>query len=84
METQGLIERVWQERHISLLLITHDVEEAVALADRVLVKAYGRFILEISVPLSRPRNRSDREFLQLKDQLLRRVLGTDQPEAGIA
>jgi sulfonate transport system ATP-binding protein len=34
---QGLIERVWQEKQISMLLITHDVEEAIALADRVLV-----------------------------------------------
>jgi len=74
LEMQGLIERVWQEKQISTLLITHDVEEAIALADRVLVIERGRFVLETGVPLSRPRDRFTMEFVQLKDQVLHRVL----------
>lgn len=74
LEMQGLIERVWQEKHISILLITHDVEEAAALADRVLVMERGRFVFETSITLSRPRNRSYSEFIEVKDQILSRVL----------
>jgi sulfonate transport system ATP-binding protein len=74
LEMQGLIERVWQEKQVSILLITHDAEEAIALADRVLVMEQGRFVLELEVPLSRSRNRSSQEFVRLKDQLLERVL----------
>lgn len=74
LEMQGLIERVWQEKQISILLITHDVEEAIALADRVLVMERGRFIFEAAVTLSRPRNRVSMEFVQLKDEVLHRVL----------
>lgn len=74
LEMQGLIERVWQEKQISILLITHDVEEAVALADRVLVMERGRFVFQAAVPLSRLRNRASMEFVQLKDEILHRVL----------
>ena len=83
LEMQALIERVWQEKQISILLITHDVEEAIALADRVMVMKHGRFTLETSVPLSRPRNRSSIEFVQLRDKVLHCVLnGTKENIAG--
>jgi len=74
LEMQELVERVWQEKHVSILLITHDVEEAIALADRVLIMERGRFTLEIPVSLLRPRNRSGKDFVRLKEQLLHRVL----------
>lgn len=80
LEMQTLLERLWTERQRgagrpgALLLITHDVEEAVALADRVLVMEDGRFVLEAEVPLIRPRQRTDTEFLVLRERVLRRVL----------
>jgi sulfonate transport system ATP-binding protein len=74
LEMQDLVERVWQKKHISILLITHDVEEAIALADRVLIMERGRFTFEIPVLLPRPRSRSSNDFVGLKEQLLHRVL----------
>lgn len=74
LEMQELIERVSREKQISILLITHDVEEAIALADRILIMEHGRFTLEMPVSLERPRNRSNLGFVQLKEQLLQRVL----------
>ncbi len=77
IEMQALIERVWRERGFGALLITHDVEEAIALGDRVLVMEAGRFVLELAVGLPRPRRRSDPEFLALKERALARVLQTE-------
>jgi sulfonate transport system ATP-binding protein len=74
LEMQELIESVWREKQISILLITHDVEESVALADRVLVMESGRFIFETEVKLPRPRNRSHPRFIEIKDQILAQVL----------
>jgi sulfonate transport system ATP-binding protein len=74
LEMQALIESVWREKQISILLITHDVEESVALADRVLVMESGRFIFETAVELPRPRNRSHPRFIEIKDQILAQVL----------
>ena len=74
LEMQALLESLWLEKRFGALLITHDVEEAVALGDRVLVMAAGRFILEIPVDLPRPRVRGGREFVALKEQALRQLL----------
>ncbi len=74
LEMQTLIENLWQEKRFGLLLITHDVEEAVALADRVLVMAERHFVLEVAVDLPRPRPRGSREFLRLRERLLAQVL----------
>ena len=79
LEMQALLERVWRERGFGALLITHDVEEAVALADRVLVMEAGRFVLELAVDLPRPRRRSDPAFLRLKERALARVLAHPDP-----
>jgi sulfonate transport system ATP-binding protein len=75
LEMQELIEHVWLEKQISILLITHDVEEAIALADRVLVMEHGWFVHEAAVSLPRPRDHSSMQFVQLKDRVLHRVLG---------
>jgi sulfonate transport system ATP-binding protein len=52
------------------VLVTHDVEEAVALADRVLVMEEGEIIAETQTTLPRPRNRISLEFINLKEKLL--------------
>lgn len=74
LEMQALIESLWLEKRFGMLLITHDVEEAVALADRVLVMANGRFVADVPVALPRPRARDTRDFLALREQLLTQVL----------
>jgi sulfonate transport system ATP-binding protein len=65
------------------VLVTHDVEEAVALADRVLVMDDGRWIREVEIPLPRPRLRTDPQFVRLRAELLEAILasgGAAKPE----
>ena len=57
------------------VLITHEVEEALVLADRVLVLEEGRISLEIAVDLPRPRDRGAAGFAALKSRILSRILG---------
>jgi sulfonate transport system ATP-binding protein len=54
-EMHQLLARIWKEHGFTTLLITHDVAEAVALADRVLVLRDGRIALDVKVDLPRPR-----------------------------
>ena len=74
LEMQNLIEHLWQQRGFTAILVTHDVEEAVALADRVLLMQRGEFGHESPVCLTRPRNRASAEFAALKTEILSRVL----------
>lgn len=75
LEMQGLIERVWQEHDFTAVLVTHDVEEAVALADRIIVLATGQIALDLPVDLPRPRDRTAPLFNELKAIALAAVLG---------
>lgn len=75
IEMQQMMEGLWRSHGFTAVLITHDVEEAVALADRVVLLEHGRVALDLAVPLSRPRQRGSAEFAALKDQLLHRVMG---------
>jgi sulfonate transport system ATP-binding protein len=75
LEMQSLIERLWLERGFSAILVTHDVEEAVALADRILLMDGGRVTFQTSVSLDRPRDRASAEFTALKEAILERILG---------
>jgi sulfonate transport system ATP-binding protein len=75
LEMQALIERLWVERRFSAVLVTHDVEEAVALADRILLMENGQITFETGVSLERPRDRANAEFTALKEAILERILG---------
>ena len=63
---------LWEEFRPTLLLVTHDVEEAVVLADRVMVMRPrpGRLFEEIKIDLSRPRDRAAPEFEAIKRRVL--------------
>ena len=70
--------RIWVERHCSVLFVTHNIEEAVFLSDKVVVMspAPGRIVESVEVDLPRPRvdaMRVSPEFLQLR-RYLREVL----------
>jgi NitT/TauT family transport system ATP-binding protein len=56
----------------TVLLVTHDVEEAVLLADRVVLLSPrpGRVVLELEVPPARPRSRSDAAVVELRERAL--------------
>jgi NitT/TauT family transport system ATP-binding protein len=55
MTLQEELTRIWQERQPTIIFITHDVGEAVFLADRVVVLSKGRVLKELCLPLPRPR-----------------------------
>ncbi|GAB4232766.1 MAG: aliphatic sulfonates ABC transporter ATP-binding protein [Elainellaceae cyanobacterium] len=82
---QQLIQELWQEQGFTALLVTHDVEEAVYLADRVVVIEDGQIALDLPIDLPRPR-RESAVFSQLKMQILNRILQRDRelPEANAA
>lgn len=76
IEMQQLIETLWQEQGFTSLLITHDVEEAVLLADRVILLEDGRVTMDQRISLSRPRERGDAVFAHLVERILQRVMKT--------
>jgi sulfonate transport system ATP-binding protein len=75
IEMQSLLERIWLKQRFTAVLVTHDVSEAVALADRVVVVEAGRIALDIDVPLARPRQRGSAELARLEGLILDKLLG---------
>ncbi|HEY2978596.1 MAG TPA: ABC transporter ATP-binding protein [Burkholderiaceae bacterium] len=69
---QRELERIWRAEGITAILVTHDVEEAVALGDRVVVMQPrpGRIKRIVDVPLPRSRDRGSRAFAAIKDDVL--------------
>jgi sulfonate transport system ATP-binding protein len=65
-----LLFRLVERHRPSVLLVTHDVDEALVLADRVLVMEAGRIVLDQTVGLAHPRRRSDARFEWLRGELL--------------
>jgi len=73
-----LVLRLWAHYQPAVLLVTHDVDEAIALADRVLVLADGRIAYSGQITLPRPRDRDHPELSALRNQLLGELgVGTD-------
>jgi sulfonate transport system ATP-binding protein len=75
---QRLIESLWLRHGFSAVLVTHDVQEALVLADRVLVIEEGRIAHDIAVDLARPRQRGSAAFGALERELLGCVLGAPE------
>ena len=73
MEMQALIERLWKEKGITALLVTHDVSEAVYLADRVILIEEGEITMDQPIELARPRER-DQSFAYYEQKILDRVV----------
>jgi len=82
MELQSLILDLWGQRGFTAILVTHDVEEAIFLADRIVVLSGRPSTVSriVPVPLPRPRNqlgtREDRRFLELRHGLMASLLGS--------
>ncbi|WP_411102607.1 ABC transporter ATP-binding protein [Streptomyces sp. cmx-4-9] len=70
IKAQQLVARLWQRRGCAVLLVTHDVDEAVLLADRVLVMDEGRIAYDTRVDLERPREVGQAGFAALRSRLL--------------
>ena len=74
IEMQGLVEEVWRHQGFTALLVTHDVAEAVTLADRVVMIEDGKIVLDRQIDLPRPRNRGNAAFAALEGAILARLL----------
>jgi sulfonate transport system ATP-binding protein len=70
---QRLLERVWLDQGFTAIMVTHDVAEAVTLADRVLMIEDGEIALDLRVDLPRPRERGAVEIAKLEGEILRHL-----------
>jgi sulfonate transport system ATP-binding protein len=71
---QRLLERVWHDQAFTAILVTHDVSEAVALADRVLVVEHGRIAHDVNVDIPRPRRRGSADLAEVEGSILNNLL----------
>lgn len=78
---QQELQRIWEQEGITMILVTHDVEEAVYLGDRIIVMQPrpGRIKRIVDVPLARPRDRSSAAFAAVEEDVLREF--GDKPRA---
>jgi len=70
LRMQNLVGALWAAHRPAVLLVTHDVDEALLLADRVLVLQDGKIARDTPIPLERPRRHADPEFNRLRVALL--------------
>ena len=84
IEMQDLIVSLWQEHGFTVLLVTHDVSEAVAMADRVLLIEDGRIGLDLTVDLPRPRRIGSARLAELEAEVLERVMARGVTERHLA
>jgi ABC-type nitrate/sulfonate/bicarbonate transport system ATPase subunit len=82
-EMQRWLGSVWAQFRWTVLLVTHDVREAVYLADRIYVLSPrpGTVVAELAVPLPRPRSLTDPLLAQLEGELLAQLLTRPRPES---
>ena len=74
IKMQDLIASLWQEHGFTVLLVTHDVSEAVAMADRVLLIEEGKIGLDLTVDIPRPRRVGSARLAELEAEVLERVM----------
>jgi sulfonate transport system ATP-binding protein len=72
MNMQDEILRIWEQQQMTSIMVTHDVDEAIYMADRIVVMSARPAKIEqvINVEISRPRTRDDPDFLSLRAKIL--------------
>jgi ABC-type nitrate/sulfonate/bicarbonate transport system ATPase subunit len=72
MKMQDEVLRLWEARGTTMLLVTHDIDEAIYMSDRIVIMTPrpGRIERIIEVELDRPRKRNSAEFLRLRSDIL--------------
>jgi sulfonate transport system ATP-binding protein len=72
MRMQDEVLRLWQARCTTMLLVTHDIDEAIYMSDRIIIMTQrpGKIEQAIPIALERPRDRSSSEFLRLRGDIL--------------
>jgi sulfonate transport system ATP-binding protein len=78
IEMHQLIEDLWMEKKFTAVLVTHDVEEAVALANRVILIEDGEIVMNHPIKLPYPRQRDHPLFSPTVSHILNRILGKDK------
>jgi sulfonate transport system ATP-binding protein len=68
---QRLLEQLWLDQGFTAILVTHDVAEAVMLADRVVVLDGGQVAMDLPIDLPRPRDRGSPEVARFEGKILR-------------
>jgi sulfonate transport system ATP-binding protein len=66
----GLLLDLYRRHTPAVLLVTHDVDEAIVLADRVIVLTDGAISLDVDVAIDKPRARDSHKFVALRRRLL--------------
>ncbi|HSB96121.1 MAG TPA: ABC transporter ATP-binding protein [Spongiibacteraceae bacterium] len=78
---QQELQRIWSEQRSTMIMVTHDVEEAIYLGDRIVVMdSDGTISRVISVPLPHPRDRAAPLLARLKDEILSELLKKPAPD----
>ena len=72
MRMQDEVLRLWENRRTTMLLVTHDIDEAIYMSDRIMIMTQrpGRIDREIDIDLVRPRDRTSESFLRLRSEIL--------------
>lgn len=75
MNIQDALIDLWKERKNTMILITHDVDEAIYLSQRIIVMSPrpGRIVDELPIFMSYPRNRNHSAFIQYRNQILEKL-----------
>lgn len=73
MYMQDELEKIWKKEEIAMIMVTHDIEEAIYLGDKVIIISCrpGKIKRTIPVPLSRPRDRDSLDFIRIKEEVLK-------------
>ena len=73
MRMQDEVLRLWEARRTTMLLVTHDIDEAIYMSDRIMIMTPrpGRIERTIPVELARPRQRDSGDFLRLRSDILK-------------
>jgi len=84
MRMQDEVLRLWQARRTTMLLVTHDIDEAIYMSDRIVIMSQrpGKIERVIAVGLDRPRDRSSSDFLTLRSDILEFLHFAGQPLVG--
>jgi ABC-type nitrate/sulfonate/bicarbonate transport system ATPase subunit len=85
MRMQDEVLRLWQARRTTMLLVTHDIDEAIYMSDRIVIMTPrpGRIERNIEITLDRPRDRNSSDFLRLRGDILEHLhlAGASEPRA---
>ena len=77
---QTEVAQICHDQNITMVLVTHDIDEAVAMADQVIIMSHnpGQIVGEKTIPLGYPRDRNSPQFIKLKDELFSEFEKLDQ------